>query len=197
MERKWKRRNYFIKKELQGRYILSLFALVILGSILYTAIFSLCSELTFTMNCLSSGKTSYLCLSEVLRVHWMSILSGGIIGAVIWVFLTHRVAGPLYRVERTIDKMALGDLDFNMKLRKHDEGKDLADAVNRLKNILASNIDSMRELSDAIDNNLKRTSIAIQDRNGDVQALINQTRTINGQLRQILDSYTVNHEERQ
>ena len=196
MERKWKRRNYFIKKELQGRYILSLFALVILGSILYIAIFSLCSELTFTMNCLSSGKTSYLCWSEVLREHWMSILSGGIIGAVIWVFLTHRVAGPLYRVERSIDKMALGDLDFNMKLRKHDEGKDLAEAVNRLKNILASNIDSMRKLSDEIDNNLRRSSIAIQDGEGDVQALINQTRTINGQLRQILDSYTVNHEER-
>lgn len=197
MERKWKRRNYFIKTELQGRCILSLFALVILGSILNTAIFSLCAELTFSMNCLSSGKTSYLCLSEVIRAHWMSILSGGIIGAVIWVFLTQRVVGPLYRVERTIDKMALGDLDFNMKLRQHDEGKDLAEAVNRLKNILASNIDSMRELSDAIDNNLKRSSIAIQDGEGDVQALINHTRTINGQLRQILDSYTVNHEERQ
>jgi methyl-accepting chemotaxis protein len=148
----------------------------------------------FTMNCLSSGKTSYLCLSEVLRAHWMSILSGGIMGAVIWVCLTHRVAGPLYRVERIIDKMALGDLDFNMKLRKHDEGKDVAEAVNRLKNILVSNIDSMRELSDSIDKNLKKSSIAIQDGEGDVQALIYQTRAINGQLRQILDSYTVNRD---
>jgi len=194
MERKWKRRNYFIKREFQGRYILSLFALVIIGSILLTAIFTFCSELRVTMNCFSSGKTPSLCLAEMLRTYWMSIISGGIIGAVIWAVLTHRVAGPLYRFERTIDKMALGDLDFNIKLRKHDEGKDLAEAVNRLKNILASNIDSMRELSDEIDSNLKRSSVVILDGQGDVQALINQTRTINGQLKQILDSYTAHHE---
>ena len=43
MGKTWRRRNYFIKKELQGRYIFSFFLFVILGSIIFSLIFSMLS----------------------------------------------------------------------------------------------------------------------------------------------------------
>ena len=194
MEKIWKRRNFFIKKELQGRYIFSFFIFVVLGSILYTAIFSVLSSNTLTIvykgNNLSLGRTPYILFVEMLRANWLLILSGGIIVLVLSVFLTHRFAGPIYRFERTIDGMALGNLDFNIRLRKHDEGKDLAEAINRLKNTLSSNIDSMRDLSSSIQDDLKKASAAIPGGHEEIKDILGHADRVNGQLKQILDSYT-------
>ena len=198
MEKTWKRRNFFIKKELQGKYVFSFFILVILGSILYTAVFSILSANTLTIvykgNNLYLGKTPYILFEAMLRANWILILGGGIIVVIISVFLTHRFAGPIYRFERTIDGMALGNLNFNITLRKHDEGRDLAEAINRLKNTLSSNIDSMRALSNEIDADLKRASAAVPSGQEDVGPILTHTIKINGQLRQILDSYTIKNE---
>jgi hypothetical protein len=99
MEKTWKRRNFFIKKELQGKYIFSFFILVILGSIIYTAIFSILSADSLTIvykgNNLSLGKTPYILFEAMLRANWILILGGGIIVVIVSVFLTHRFAGPI------------------------------------------------------------------------------------------------------
>lgn len=193
MEKKWKRRNFFIKKELQGRYIFSFFILVILGSVLYTAIFSILSANTLTIvykgNNLVLGQTPYILFTQMLKANWILMLSGGVIVVIISVFLTHRFAGPIYRFERTIDEMARGNLDFNITLRKHDEGQELADAINRLKNTLSSNVESMRELSDSIETHLSKASAALPEGQTEAHTALNRTKETNKHLRQILDSY--------
>jgi methyl-accepting chemotaxis protein len=165
---------------------------------LYTAIFSILSANTLTIvykgNNLSLGSTPSVLLVEMLRTNWILIFAGGILVVIAAVFLTHRVAGPIYKFERTIDGMALGNLDFHIKLRKHDEGNDLAEAINRLKNTLASNIDSMSELADAINNDLKRAAAAVPDGHEEIKSILTHAEKINGQLRQILDSYTTKNE---
>ncbi len=198
MGKTWKRRNFFVKKELQGRYIFIFFIFVVLGSMLYTAIFSILSANTLSIvykgNNLLLGKTSTILFMEMLRTNWILILSGGIVVVIIAVFLTHRVAGPIYKFERTIDGMALGNLDFHLKLRKHDEGKDLADAINRLKNTLASNIESMKELSGEIDSDLMKAAGTVTGGHEEIESILNHAAKINGQLRRILDSYTTKNE---
>jgi len=198
MEKTWKRRNFFIKKELQGKYIFSFFIFVILGSILYTAIFSMLSSNTISIvykdNNLMIGRTSSILFMEMLKANWILILSGGIIVVIISVFLTHRFAGPIYKFERTIDGMALGNLDFHIRLRKHDEGKDLAEAINRLKNTLASNIDSMRGLSDEIERDLKKAIDAGLAGQNEIASVLRHAANTNGQLKRILDSYTTKNE---
>jgi len=198
MGKTWKRRNFFIKKDLQGKYIFSFFIFVVLGSVLYTAIFSMLSANTISIvykdNNLMLGKTSSILFMEMLKANWILILSGGIIVVIISVFLTHRFAGPIYKFERTIDGMALGNLDFHVRLRKHDEGKDLAEAINRLKNTLASNIDTMRDLSDEIDRNLKAAAGADAEAPEELTSALKRASNTNGQLRRILDSYTTKND---
>jgi methyl-accepting chemotaxis protein len=194
MEKTWKRRNYLVKKKFQGRYIFCFFLFVVLGSMLYTAVFSILSANTLAIvrngNNLSLGNTPVDLFVAMLSANWILILSGGIVVVIGSIFLTHRIAGPIHRFERTIDGMALGNLDFRLKLRKHDECKDVAEAINRLKNTLASNIDSMKQLSDAIDNDLKRASASVPGGNNEISSILSHATKISGQLRQILDSYT-------
>lgn len=53
---------------------------------------------------------------------------------VIWagIRFSHRVAGPLVRILATLKRMAAGDVDIHIALRKTDELKEVADAINQL-----------------------------------------------------------------
>ena len=46
-------------------------------------------------------------------------------------FFSHFIAGPLFRFEKTLEEMRNGNLAINVKLRKNDELKDVADAFNQ------------------------------------------------------------------
>ncbi|MCO4782623.1 MAG: hypothetical protein KC646_09905 [Candidatus Cloacimonetes bacterium] len=46
--------------------------------------------------------------------------------------LTHHIAGPVYRIESNLKKMAAGDFALKTTFREGDEFKELADALNNL-----------------------------------------------------------------
>jgi nitrogen fixation/metabolism regulation signal transduction histidine kinase len=46
------------------------------------------------------------------------------------IFLSHRIAGPAYRIERTLREIGKGNLDIHIKLRKYDELVGIANAIN-------------------------------------------------------------------
>jgi nitrate/nitrite-specific signal transduction histidine kinase len=50
--------------------------------------------------------------------------------ALIGIMLSHRIAGPAYRIERVLREIAKGNFDVNIKLRKYDELVGIARAVN-------------------------------------------------------------------
>ena len=195
MEKKWNRHNFFIKKELQGKYIFSFFIFVIFSSVLYAAIFSMLSADSLTMvykdNSLTLGKTPYILLAEIFRAGWLLILSGGIFGAVIAMFLTHRFAGPMYKMEQSVSKMSQGNLAIDIWLRKTDEGKELAAALDGFKDELAIRIGSMRRISDEIDSKLKKSMESASGDRSAVLSALSETKALNEELVKILDFYTI------
>lgn len=60
-------------------------------------------------------------------------------------FAAHRVAGPLYRIRRTLEAFAAGDLHVRMKLRRWDRLKEFEGVVNGLAEALERRRDSIRE----------------------------------------------------
>ena len=52
--------------------------------------------------------------------------------AVLSVFLTHRIAGPIYKIKKTIRLIYDGRSSERVVLRDHDEFQDLAEEVNHL-----------------------------------------------------------------
>jgi HAMP domain-containing protein len=52
--------------------------------------------------------------------------------AVISVFISHRIAGPVYKFERILEALAAGEKVQEITLRKHDEFYRLARAINSL-----------------------------------------------------------------
>ena len=52
---------------------------------------------------------------------------------VISVLFSHRMAGPIIQIERVLDSIAAGDLDGGVYLRKRDEMKRVAEAINKMR----------------------------------------------------------------
>lgn len=50
--------------------------------------------------------------------------------ALIAIMLSHRIAGPAHRIERTLRAIGKGNLDVFIKLRKYDEMVGIANAIN-------------------------------------------------------------------
>ena len=197
MNRTWKRRNYFIKKDLQGKYIFSFFIFVVAGSIIFTLIFSLLSSNTMTIVYdnykLQIGKTPLMLIKEILSAQWIFIVAGGFLVVILSMFLTHRFAGPIFRFEKSIEEMTKGNLNFRIYLRAKDEGKELAEKINILIDMLSSNIKEMRRLSEEVNNKLTDANNSLKEnKEGKETALdIEIAGDLNRRLHEILRKYTV------
>jgi methyl-accepting chemotaxis protein len=58
------------------------------------------------------------------------------LGSIVSIRLTHKITGPIFRINREIKKIRSGDLRRNLELRSIDYGKDLAESVEGLQNDL-------------------------------------------------------------
>lgn len=128
-----KRRNYFIEKKFQTKYILLTIILLLTYTFMFVIIIFAPYMLTLYFDYPLDEKTE--AARALLLLHakvWPWI--GGIIlffGAVS-IFISHKIAGPLFRLKKSLDKITQGDLDVVIKLRKWDDLKDLAEHINML-----------------------------------------------------------------
>lgn len=200
MKRKWRRRNYFIKKELQGRYIFNFFIFVIAGSILFSLIFSYLSFNTLTVVYkdynLQIGKTPLILFKEILSAHWIFIFTIGISIVIISMFLTHRFAGPMYRFEKSVEEMINGNFNFEIRLRKRDEGKELAEKMNQLIDLISLRFKEMRYIFDELNTkNALITQLIKQQENKSVIPEIEKIILLNGKLRDLLYSFKIKNDD--
>lgn len=65
---------------------------------------------------------------------------------VISIILSHRIAGPVFRIGKYLKSIASGDLSANLHLRKNDELQDLAEAINEMTGELKSRVNKVKGL---------------------------------------------------
>ncbi len=201
MKRTWRRKNYFIKKDLQGKYIFSFFIFVIAGSIIFTLIFSFLSSDTLTIVYenynLKIGKTPLVLLKEILSAHWIFIVVGGLVVVILSMFLTHRFAGPIFRFERSIDEITNGNLNFQIKLRQKDEGKELADKINQMILMFSDNLKEMKKISEEIKNELDsiREDLKASSQYENSTRKIDSAINLNRKLYDILQKFSIKEDK--
>lgn len=140
----FKRRNYFINKEFQGRIIFNYFLLATIGSLIFISVFSFFSSNTLSISYadyrLQLGVTPGILFKKILSTQWLFIVFGGGMVIIVTLILSHRVAGPFFRFEKTLDQMIEGDISNKIFLRPKDEGKDLAQKINAFNFVLGDKL---------------------------------------------------------
>lgn len=154
-ETTYKRRNYFIKKNYQGKLILGYFLFVVVGCLIFAISLALLSADSMTMvyqdNDLHIGQTPFVLLKQLLTANWIFIVLGSGLVVLVAMFITHRLAGPMFRLERAVDNMNRGQLDDVIYLREKDEGKELAAKLNNFNRALSDQMGQIRKRSQNIE----------------------------------------------
>jgi hypothetical protein len=66
-------------------------------------------------------------------------VAAGVVGILQAVRFSHRIAGPAYRLIKSMERMRSGDIAFRIQLRKGDHLTEIADEMNRLLDWLNAN----------------------------------------------------------
>jgi len=141
------RKRYIIKKGLQFRYIGLIFALVILASIVtgYTVFATGWTLLGERLaNVYPQGRLVYVFKTTNMALIKNLLLISPLVFTLGLLF-SHKIAGPLYRIEKTIYEIAKGNLGLKISLRKGDELWDLADTINSMTENFNNSIGSNKE----------------------------------------------------
>ncbi|MCD4718870.1 MAG: methyl-accepting chemotaxis protein [Desulfobacula sp.] len=193
----YKRRNYFINKEFQGRYIFNYFLLATIGSILFIGVFSFFSSNTLSIAYdnyhLQLGVTPDILFKKILSTQWLFIVLGGGLVVIITLFLTHRVAGPFYRFEKTFDAMVGGDLSDKIILRQKDEGKNLAQKINAFNFILSEQLSLIETFNSKIEISVHQLRKTLKDADMDIskaEPFLNQILESQKNVHTMINDYT-------
>ena len=185
-------RNFFIKRDFQGRIALTIFLATVICCLIYMILLALFSADTMTIsynnNGLQVGKTPWMLLKSALAANWLFLLVGGTLLVLAAIVGTHRIAGPMYRLEKSLAAMASGDLSTTISLREKDEGKDLAQLINKLSSNFSLKIREIERSSGAINNlldqyaNLDSALISPEDATSICKAIRTHNKRVQDQL---------------
>lgn len=129
-----KRKRFLIRKKFQLKYsglilsVIFLSALVSGYTIYYNVWYHLGGKLAAVY---PQGRLieifRFVNVRLALNMFFVSLLCAGV-----GIMVSHRIAGPVYRMIKFLDSLSEGNYERRIKLRKRDELKDLAEAINRL-----------------------------------------------------------------
>lgn len=154
-QKSYKRKKYFIKKNFQGKLILGYFVVLLAGGIVFAVALSLMSSGSMTVvysnNDLQIGHTPFMLMKQLIVANWFVIVVGGTVVVLVATRITHRMAGPMFNFERSLDNMIDGKLDTVIYLRKNDEGKELANKINQFNAELSATVRQISKRSQDIE----------------------------------------------
>ena len=131
-----RRKNYFIKKKFQFNFIFRFLLLLLLEAALIAGLFMYISSNTLTTGYMDSvlkiESTPNFFFLPFLLIMLIVAIGIGIAAMVVFIMLSHRIAGPLYRFEKDLEDISSGDLTKRISLRKTDQLTELKESLNVL-----------------------------------------------------------------
>lgn len=154
-KRKW--RNLLIRYDIQLRIALYnlIFLFFVMGVVIATALLPLYNGFQNSDN-LSAQHFSakfFIVISERLMLAFIGIVVAGFISNVL---ITHRFCGPLVNFNKTFHKIAQGNLDCKISLRRNDFLKCEADKVNEMIDALSVHLNDLKKYNHMLQEKLEK-----------------------------------------
>lgn len=130
-----RRKMVFINKKLQLHYVLFVFlamivtTLISVGGAYYLIWQTIAAELAIPE---IIAETLLPALNKVNIMLLVSLPLVFLVIILLAVAVSHRIAGPIYRVERDLEEIVKGDYSRRIKFRVGDDLQELAEGINKL-----------------------------------------------------------------
>ena len=165
------------------------FTLIMLG-IMMTAAFAVGTVINYTLSGLTESAASTISKTTLERmifdansqlivtsilIIFIAVIATGFFG----VFFLHRVAGPVHRFKKVLERMGSGEIPNEVQLRRRDFFKETAEELNRVIQLLKE-FDNTSQKIDNILNQLPKEKLP-----QDLSSKINEIRATLTQLRKV------------
>lgn len=163
---KFKRKNIFIKKGFQTNFSLKFLVLIVIESFMVSGLFSYLLRGTvitgYTGSELVIARTGEYFMPKLLLANLAVIVITASAGFLILLLVSHKIAGPLYRFEKSLEETGKGDLTHRFSLRSDDQMGVLAQRLNDFNATMDSTLAKMQE--DIV--GLESTLVELKDSTG-------------------------------
>lgn len=134
--------------------------IIVIEAIMAVGLFLYLSKGTLTTGYIGSelkiSRTYDFFLPMLLLSNIIIVGVTGIIGIAVLIFMSHRIAGPMFRFEKVLDEISKGDLTYKFKLRQGDQFKELEKRINELTDMLDSKAGNLKSGVNEISKMLSR-----------------------------------------
>jgi len=155
----YQRRNYYIDKKFQTKFIVQFWLVLAIGSLLTVAAVYWLAGNTTTVGIINGRiavhTTAEYLLPLMLQTVAIELAIVSLFTIIMMLFISHKIAGPLYRLKESLK--ALGDGNLKpMHLRQGDQLQEVASCYNeaieklndKIKKIKNSSIEEIRKILD-------------------------------------------------
>jgi methyl-accepting chemotaxis protein len=190
MEQKkfYKRKIYIINKEFQLKYLFTIISMIAISVLsvsfitFYVIWDNVIKEFFFIPEAAKKLTDIFIRTSEIAGGFTLLILA---IFAVAGIFLSHRVAGPLYRVERVAEELSKGNLDVNVRFRKSDELHSLADSMNKMIGGIKGMVVEDKKIIGNLSSVSEKLSIDVKKQKGLKRDVVSTIKKLNGIIQKL------------
>lgn len=145
-----RRRNYYVDREFQARFIIKFCLLVILGAIISGVIIYSLSKGSLTSvfenSRLRIKSTQDFILPAVLWSSVIVIISIGLATIFMTLYASHKISGPLYRIAADLEKVMAGDFRMKFSLRTHDQLQALAANIDKTVSMMRGDLADLKNM---------------------------------------------------
>jgi methyl-accepting chemotaxis protein len=157
--KKRKKLNLSVKREFQLWLLIRISGVVIVSSLVAVLILYFYARQEIS----ASFYTAHIQIRRVSDLLWPVMAAGALVsllsGIILALFLPQKIAGPLFRIEKSLDLLRQGDLTDQVKLRKGATLVELADSVNAATEGLRARILEVK----GIQRELDQTIVALEN----------------------------------
>lgn len=168
----YKRTIYLINPSFQIKFSLFVTSLVFISSLIYPAV--IYETYTRIAESITDPILKQKLLQSKLDLIQLLVLFELIFTTLVFViciFQSHKIAGPLYKLQRFLRELREGSSQRKLVFRKGDNFKELADEYN----LAADTINrTMHERTQKLDDLLKQISNKINESQGDQKVILNE-----------------------
>jgi HAMP domain-containing protein len=155
-----RRKKYYLNKKIQIKYaVLSVAMLILYTLLLLIALFGppmfMVNSPDVPLAVRAEAANSVLLINSYL---WPGIGLIIFLFGAFSIFITHKLAGPLYAIEKVINRITDGDLSARVKLRKKDDLHELGQAMNRMFDKQETALSVLNEQFHALSSRLREKS---------------------------------------
>ncbi len=159
-----RRKIRFIEKKFQTQFIVRFCEIVLLGGLLSTGILYFFVSRSTTVSIVNSRvvvqTTAEFLLPLLLQTMTLTVIAIAVAAIFLTLYASHKIAGPLYNLKRTMQRLKNGDFSTGFHIRHLDQLQDVANSVDEMIGGVRQDMKALKEQAERIKDGLDNISPA-------------------------------------